>query len=452
MNLGYHPTYNGGSGSGNDRLAGKEEHDLPFIKAEVVDAFTEASRVYYNATTTTATAHSLSLSESGQLKNKKGQPPKRMISTTTSKKSKFVLPSPPRNHLNPVAYDLATKLHASGLPYASSLPSSSSLFHHVAQPVLTVEHVLKSLTKTEGFILSNTLLAPLHHDVLNNGDDGRNSRSFEEQQQMWDDIGGLYEAKESLLDLIFPLLASSSSTTATTIIPSSTRIQQQQEKYHHDSYYGGLLSNPPGVLLYGPPGCGKTIALFNVAKKIGPCILFVDELDGLFRERGGSSGNGGGGGGSEEHDVNRDLKTEFMQLWDGIHTEERMKNQQSQNVHPSSACNVLVIGATNRPFDVDSAFLRRMPRSIYVGLPDYNTRILVLRSMLRNVPTAEKSGEFSIEEIARCTDGFSPSDLKELLRSAALIPLREARSHMMQRYRLRRKEEENIWKNNNNEN
>ena len=148
-------------------------------------------------------------------------------------------------------------------------------------------------------------------------------------------------------------------------------------------------------------------ALFSVARKISPCVLFVDELDGLFRERGG-----------EDHDVSRDLKTEFLQLWDGIRN------------HAAAQCNgsVLVIGASNRPFDVDPAFLRRMPRRIIVGLPDYDSRISILQRMLQNVPL---DTNFDLHQIASRLGGYSPSDIREALQAAALYPLREARSEAL---------------------
>ena len=103
----------------------------------------------------------------------------------------------------------------------------------------------------------------------------------------------------------------------------------------------------------------------------------MDEIDATFRERS-----------SEEHDVTRDLKTEFMQLWDGLSS--------------SSYDRVLVMGATNRPFDIDSAFRRRLVKSFYVGIPNYEERIAILKTMLSGIPLEPG---FNIERIAGLTEG-----------------------------------------------
>eukprot|EP00956_Cyclotella_meneghiniana_P018330 scaffold30514_cov73-Cyclotella_meneghiniana.AAC.3 len=303
--------------------------------------------------------------------------------------------------------NLASRLRSAGIPYASEVDEGESR---------TIESVIKSLTRSEGNVLSQTLLTPNEDASFNHQDPASTAA------KAWNAIGGLAHAKESLLDLAFPLLPSS---------------------IESNNYYGGLLANPPGVLLYGPPGCGKSMlvralsstvgarflvvspscllrkyvgetnlnvrALFSVATKISPCIIFVDELDGLFRERGG-----------EDHDVSRDLKTEFLQLWDGI----RHNHLQGGGIGSESS-SVLVIGATNRPFDVDPAFLRRMPRRIFIGLPDLDARVAVLKNMLHGVPL---DPSFDADLIARQTRGYSSSDLREVLQAAALFPLREARA------------------------
>ena len=138
------------------------------------------------------------------------------------------------------------------------------------------------------------------------------------------------------------------------------------------------------------------------ARKLQPCVIFIDEMDAIFRERSSNS--------SDEHDVTRDLKTEFMQLWDGLSS--------------SAYDRLLVMGATNRPFDIDSAFRRRLSKSFYVGLPDVDERVEVLKTILKGIPL---HSSFDFRKIAERTEGYSPSDMKELLRTAALIPLKEAR-------------------------
>ncbi|KAL0960575.1 hypothetical protein HGRIS_005609 [Hohenbuehelia grisea] len=148
-----------------------------------------------------------------------------------------------------------------------------------------------------------------------------------------------------------------------------------------------LLSAPKGVLLYGPPGCGKTMlakalakesgatfiniavsvltnkwfgesnklvaGLFSLARKTQPSIIFIDEIDSFLRER--SKG---------DHEVTGMMKAEFMTLWDGL---------------LSATDRILVLGATNRPNDIDSAILRRMPKRFAVGLPNVEQRRKILK-------------------------------------------------------------------------
>lgn len=281
----------------------------------------------------------------------------------------------------PTLKHLTETLLASGMPLRSEAENS-------------IERVLLTLTRSEANLLHQCLWT-----------------STEASPTSFGDIFGLNSIKQSLLDLVYTL----KSNTGTTKNP-----------------YSHLVEHPPGVLLYGPPGCGKTMlvkalasaaqlpclvvtpsillrkyvgetnlqvrALFSLAQKLSPCILCIDELDGLFRERS-----------STEHDVSRDLKTEFLQWWDGISSEGR----------------ILVVGATNRPFEVDSAVLRRMPQSYFVGLPNYEARRHLLAFLLGSIPVA---ADLSLHPLAAETEGYTPSDLRQVIRMAVTMgPLREAR-------------------------
>ncbi|KAK9247558.1 P-loop containing nucleoside triphosphate hydrolase protein [Lipomyces tetrasporus] len=190
-----------------------------------------------------------------------------------------------------------------------------------------------------------------------------------------------------------------------------------------------LLQAPTGVLLYGPPGCGKTMlakalasessatfinikisaildkwfgesnkivaAIFSLAQKLQPSIIFIDEIDSFLRERSKS-----------DHEVMSMLKAEFMTLWDGLTTGGR----------------IMVLGATNRPNDIDSAFLRRMPKRFSIKLPNPEQRQRILRLMLKGT---ELEKDFDFDAVIAKMAGLSGSDIKEACRDAAMVPARE---------------------------
>ncbi|XP_013601113.1 PREDICTED: ribosome biogenesis ATPase RIX7-like isoform X1 [Brassica oleracea var. oleracea] len=221
------------------------------------------------------------------------------------------------------------------------------------------------------------------------------------------DIGSLDETKESLQELVMLPLR------------------------RPDLFKGGLLKPCRGILLFGPPGTGKTMmakaianeagasfinvsmstitskwfgedeknvrALFTLAAKVSPTIIFVDEVDSMLGQRTRVG----------EHEAMRKIKNEFMTHWDGL-----MSN---------SGDKILVLAATNRPFDLDEAIIRRFERRIMVGLPSVESREKILRTLL----SKEKTENLDFHELAQMTDGYSGSDLKNFCTTAAYRPVRE---------------------------
>lgn len=145
-------------------------------------------------------------------------------------------------------------------------------------------------------------------------------------------------------------------------------------------------------------------AVFSLAWKLQPSIIFIDEVDSFLGSRKNS-----------DQDVNTSMKTEFMTMWDGFQTNERAR--------------VMVLAATNRPYEVDEAILRRLPRSFEIGLPTWEQRVDILKVILKD--EAMEPGFFGpgleapVFKIAAATERYSGSDLKELCKSAAYGPIRD---------------------------
>lgn len=236
----------------------------------------------------------------------------------------------------------------------------------------------------------------------------------EEIPVTFDDIGGLEDIIEELKEsVIYPLT-----------LP------------HLYGRTSSLLSAPSGVLLYGPPGCGKTMlakalahesgacfinlhistltekwygdsnklvsAVFSLARKLQPTIVFIDEIDAVLGQRR-----------SGEHEASGMVKAEFMTHWDGLAST-------NASGMPQRIC---ILGATNRIQDIDEAILRRMPKKFPVSLPSAHQRRGIFKLILKD--TKIDRANFDLDYLVRVSAGMSGSDIKEACRDAAMCPVRE---------------------------
>ncbi|XP_077994193.1 spastin-like isoform X2 [Glandiceps talaboti] len=223
----------------------------------------------------------------------------------------------------------------------------------------------------------------------------------------WRDIAGQDIAKQALQEIV--------------ILPSL-----------RPELFTGLRAPARGLLLFGPPGNGKTLlakavahesnatffsvsaatltskyigegeklvrTLFAIARELQPSIVFIDEIDSLLCERR-----------EGEHEASRRLKTEFLLQFDGVtsNSDERL----------------LVMGATNRPQELDDAVLRRFPKRVYVTMPTLEARKKLLSQLLAN--HGNPLNERELNQLARMTENYSGSDLTALAKDAALGPIRD---------------------------
>ncbi|CAD7698777.1 unnamed protein product [Ostreobium quekettii] len=252
--------------------------------------------------------------------------------------------------------------------------------------VAAVEAVKKDSDKYRQIILAEVLVA--------------------KPKESWEDIAGLRVAKQALYEsVILPTLRS--------------------------DLFKGLRSPPRGLLLYGPPGNGKTLlakalaaeanatffnisassltskwvgegeklvrTLFEVAHENQPAIIFIDEIDSILSSRS-----------SNENDAMRRLKTEFLVQFDGV---------------ASNSERVVVLGATNRPHELDDAARRRLVKRIYIPLPDAEARAAIIRHLFAGQSHSLSRRE--VDRVVRMTEGYSGSDLTALCKEASMVAIRE---------------------------
>lgn len=159
-----------------------------------------------------------------------------------------------------------------------------------------------------------------------------------------------------------------------------------------------------------------TYQLFSLARKMAPSIIWIDEIDALFSQRSRS-----------DHSADVYNKALFLSLWDGLandiyKSDKKSKKSLSNSPRNEDTAQVIILGASNRPQQVDEAFLRRMSRQYEFTMPDEKTRNLILSILLK---TEKVHKNVNLSEIGQRTNCYSGSDLKELCKYAATLPLRE---------------------------
>lgn len=223
----------------------------------------------------------------------------------------------------------------------------------------------------------------------------------------WSDISGLENAKNILWESI--------------ILPS-----KRPDLFRH------LRKPAKGLLLFGPPGNGKTLlakavasqcdatffnisaasltskwvgegekfvrALFACARACQPSVVFIDEVDSLLTART-----------STEHEASRRLKTEFLVQMDGVGSDEEDR--------------VLILGATNRPQELDDAVIRRFTKRVYIPLPDGLARRKMAEILFQNLKYDFTDADW--DYFVQKTDGYSGCDLANLVKDMAFQPIRE---------------------------
>lgn len=321
--------------------------------------------------------------------------------------------------------------------------------HRVATTILGLE---SSATKIDGSVFSEAL------NILSASDEAKFSWGAVELKQedsdmdvVLEDVGlaGQKQAKDKIKEIRKKATPHEKKLLAGVILPENLRttfadIRAPKETVEAlktltslslvrpEAFSYGVLATDkiPGLLLYGPPGTGKTLlakavakesgvtmlevsaadmndmyvgegeknvkALFTLAKKLSPCVVFIDEADALFSARGDAG---------SRRTTHREMINQFLREWDGMND-----------------FSAFIMVATNRPFDLDEAVLRRLPRRLLIDLPVEKDREAILKIHLKDEVLADN---VSLSKLAKDTPFYSGSDLKNLSVAAALACIRD---------------------------
>lgn len=208
-------------------------------------------------------------------------------------------------------------------------------------------------------------------------------------------------------------------------------------------FFQGIRRPWRGVLMFGPPGTGKTLLakavatesgttffnvssstlaskyrgeaermvrlLFDMARAYAPATIFIDEVDSMCSARGAAS----------EHEASRRVKSEFLTQIEGLSSSKQEADEDS----PTKSNVVMVLAATNFPWDLDEAMRRRLEKRIYIPLPDETTRRQLFEISVADV---EVDGTVDVNVLAKATEGYSGADISNICRDAAMMSMRRA--------------------------